>query len=321
MSIFNRVVKEIEDNAILRKEGKYIAIPFPFKRFSRFFPGIQRGRSYLISANQKVGKTKITDFLFMYSPYEFVKSQKSDIQLKIFYFSLEMSKEDKIKEYLSYLLFKKYGVRKSPEEISSLFEDYILEDEIMQQIKSLGPEIKEFEETVVFIDNVRNPFGIYKHMEDYAEANGTFSYKMLPCRNEETGKYEEKKVIDYYIPNNPEEYVLCIIDNLNLLSTERGQDKKSSMEKWSSEYALKLRDRFKYIAVGIQQQAAAQESVENFKFGKLQPTADGLGDSKLTGRDCDVMFGLFAPNRYGLKTYDGFDISKLKDNYRELSII
>ena len=33
------------------------------------------------------------------------------------------------------------------------------------------------------------------------------------------------------------------------------------------------------------------------------------------------MLGLFAPARYKIKSYNGYDITKFNDNYRELSII
>lgn len=33
------------------------------------------------------------------------------------------------------------------------------------------------------------------------------------------------------------------------------------------------------------------------------------------------MFGLFAPHRYKISDYEGYNIDKLGDNYRELSVI
>lgn len=33
------------------------------------------------------------------------------------------------------------------------------------------------------------------------------------------------------------------------------------------------------------------------------------------------MFGLFAPNRYNIKTHEGYDITQLRDNYREFLTI
>ena len=55
--LFDSVYQQIIDNKRLREEGKDIAIPFPFARFSEEIPGIQKGRYIITTANQKVGKT------------------------------------------------------------------------------------------------------------------------------------------------------------------------------------------------------------------------------------------------------------------------
>jgi hypothetical protein len=82
-----------------------------------------------------------------------------------------------------------------------------------------------------------------------------------------------------------------------------------------------MRDRWKYIVVAIQQQAAAQEGVDNVKMDMLRPSPSGLGDCKLSGRDVDMMLGLFAPVRYKKTEYEGYDIRRLQDHHRELSVI
>lgn len=84
--------------------------------------------------------------------------------------------------------------------------------------------------------------------------------------------------------------------------------------------------RWGYTIVNIQQQAAEKEK-QQFTFkgesieDKLMPSQDGLGDNKMVGRDCDVMIGLFAPFRYNIAKWEGFDIARLQDKFRELSII
>ncbi len=117
-----------------------------------------------------------------------------------------------------------------------------------------------------------------------------------------------------------------MIDSMSLLTPEKGQELWDAMHKFSKDYCLTMRDNFKYTIVAIQQQAADQEKQQftfkgNTMVDKIRPSADGLGDCKLTGRDCDTMLGLFAPSRYKLNEYEGYNINKLKDNYRELSII
>lgn len=161
-------------------------------------------------------------------------------------------------------------------------------------------------------------------MKSYAEQNGRYEKKLMHFTNDD-GTVEKKIVNDFYIPNNPDEYVIVITDSVNLLLPENGQNLHQAMSKFSSDYCLHMRDVWKYTIVNIQQQAAEQEKQQFNTFGgnivnKLRPSQDGLGDNKLTGRDCNLMIGLFAPFRYEISQYNNFDISQLKDNYRELII-
>ena len=82
-----------------------------------------------------------------------------------------------------------------------------------------------------------------------------------------------------------------------------------------------LRNRYYYSPVVIQQQAFDQEGNEAFKIGRVRPSVAGLGDSKYTSRDSNVVLGLFSPYRFALKEYEGYDISKFKDNIRFLEMI
>lgn len=324
--IFDRVVDTAQENKRRRENGEDIAIPFPFTRFAEIVPGIQKGRYIITTANSKVGKSKITDFLFVYSPIDYVLNNKTNIKLKIFYFTLEMSKEDKIKEAISYKLFEQYGLIRSPEHIDSIFKHKILDDDTLSKIKSLEYYFKVYESIVTYVDNIRNPYGIYGYMRNYAENNGVFYDKYnnpISIEQIRTDRENSYKIIDRYEANDPDEYVIVVTDHVSLLTPEKshGGDLHACISDFSSNYCLSLRDRFKYIIVNVQQQAAAQESTENAKLSMLQPSANGLGDNKLTGRDCDMMLGLFAPNRYKIRTYEGLDITKLLDNHRELSVI
>ena len=96
---------------------------------------------------------------------------------------------------------------------------------------------------------------------------------------------------------------------------------KQSMNKLSEYCAKYLRNRYNYSPVIIQQQAFDQEGNEAFKIGRVRPSVAGLGDSKYTSRDSNVVLGLFSPFRFALKEYEGYDISKFKDNIRFLEMI
>lgn len=327
MSIFQRVKNNIVSNKEIRESGGFTCIPWELPRLSTILPGIQRAKYVIVTANSKVGKTQLADFLFLHQPYEFYLSNPTaNIKPRIFYFSLEMSKESKIMAVLSYKLYKDHGITASPEELLSVFKNKVVNDALLKRILEYDSFFQEFEERVTFIDSIRNPFGIFKYMEEYALANGHWVFKDMNWEN--NGTIEKKKVRDYYVPNNPEELVIIIVDHASLLMPEKEQSLHQAMSKFSSDYVLYLRDKYKYTIASVQQQAADQEK-QQYTFGrgdsvidKVKPTPDGLGDNKLTGRDCNLMIGLFAPYRYnGVKDYNGYDITILKDNFRELSIL
>lgn len=327
MKIFDRVKTTIYQNKVTAESGGFNAIPWELPKLSTILPGIQRAKYQIVTANSKVGKTQLADFLFLHQPYEFhLKNPNSNIKPRIFYFSLEMSKESKILSVLSYKLFKDHRISKSPEELLSVFRNKIVDDKLYALISSYDKFFEEFESRVTFIDHIRNPFGIFKYMEDYALSVGEWKYKEMEW--EENGKKILKPVRDYYVPKNKEELIIIIVDHISLLLPEKQQTLHEAISKFSSDYCLYLRDKYKYNITVVQQQAAYQEQKQYTALSghniieKLKPTADGLAENKLTSRDCNLLLGLFTPYRYTKNPiYEGYDLSILKDNYRELSII
>lgn len=331
-STYDRVLAEFRANKTARESGRQILIPWEsFPKLSTVLPGVQKGRYVIVTANSKVGKSQLCDYLFLYEPLNYMyKHPETNIKLKIFYFSLEMSKEDKIAQMASHKLFKDNGITISPDKLKSYFNDYVLEDPILSLLEDYNEYFNFVDNHVEIIDNIRNPFGIYRHVREFARQNGKFYKKDGTEVVFDTPESfsREGHMYDYYVPNDPDLHIIVITDHTSLLSIEKGQGSLwETMFRYSSEYCLKMRDNFKYTVVNVQQQAADQEKQQyNFKgssvIDKIRPSADGLGDAKVTGRDCDLMLGLFAPVRYKTATeYAGYDIKALKDNYRELSIL
>lgn len=189
----------------------------------------------------------------------------------------------------------------------------LLEDDAIKDI------LDYFESNIIFY-NVGNPTGIYKACKQYAEENGTVITKKTKYKDE-FGVIQEVDGFDRYIPNNPNEYKLIIIDTINLIDTEKGMTLKQSMDKLSEYLAKYLRNRYNFSPVVIQQQAFESEGLDAFKANKVRPSVAGLGDSKYSSRDANVVLGLFSPYRFGLTEYMGYDITKLKDNIRFLEVI
>jgi len=270
-------------------------------------------------------KTQVADWLFVYNTIQQVIEENLNIRLKIFYFTLEMSKEEKMLSAFSNILYVKEGIRIAPKDLRSTKADRLLTEETLDLIASYETYFNKIEEIVEFIDDIRNPTGIFKFVDEYAKKNGTVHNRIVEFKDNKTNEIVTNEVFDYYEPNDSEEYVMVMIDHVSLISTEKEEGRQmnlhQSIVKLSSDYLIRLRNRYSYIPVIVQQQASAQESVENMKANRLKPTMDGLGDCKLTQRDANVILGLFSPFRHEIKEYQGYDIMFFKDNARFLEIL
>ena len=322
ISLKQRVVANLEERRQRILDGQLNCIPSPFNRFSDDFIGIEQSCYYTITSFTKGGKSQFTSYTFIYKPLMFCYFTKADISIKILYFPLEETPERIMQRFMSWLLFdfSQGKIRISPRDLRSTTSP--VSQEILDVINS--EEIQDildyFEEHVIFPEEAGNPTGIYKYCKNYAEEHGTVHTKPVQIKNE-FGIVQERQAFDRYEQDNPNEYRLVIIDTINLIDTERGMTLKQSMDKLSEYLAKYLRNRYHYSPVVIQQQAFDQEGNEAFKIGRVRPSVAGLGDSKYTSRDSNVVLGLFSPFRFALKEYEGYDISKFKDNIRFLEMV
>ncbi len=325
MGLFDRAIATIEENKQKVKEGYVNSIPHSFSRFSEEFPGIEKKNYYICTASTKIGKSQLVDELFVHSPLRYAYQNQDKIDIKIFYFTLEMSVEQKALQIMSNILWNMtdYRVRATPKDLRSVRADKELPESVIGLLKS--DECKEiydfYESHIAFISDIRNPTGIWRLIDEYAKANGVMHKKKISWTERDTGRIVEREVDDYYEPYNPNEYVIIIVDHMSLLSTEKGGDLRDSMVKLSGEYFIDLRNKYKYIPVAVLQQKVAQESNENMKLGKLKPTLDGCADAPVVARDGDMVLGLYSPFRHGIETYEKYDCRLFRDNLRFLELI
>lgn len=320
--------EQVMSNLRLRRErvltGLHNCIPFPFPRFRSWVPGIEMAKFIVVTANQKVGKSKFCDYLFVYETLFFVL-EHPEMRLKVLYFTLEMSPEEKYNEFLCHLLYRLDRIEISPTKLKSTDIDHPVDEKILELLETEKYQryIKAFEDMVEYIDNQRNPTGINKYCRDYALAHGHLNFKKVKRKNPITDEIIDTDVIDNdnpYTPDDPEERRIIIIDNASNLSLENNLKKMETIDKMSK-YGITLRNQLKYIFVLIQHQAQSQEGVENQKLNKLKPSSDGLADCKTTTRDANMVIGLYSPFKYGLREYEGYDITKFRNHIRFMEVI
>lgn len=211
MSLVQRVIRTIEERRDRILNGGVNCIPSPFEPFRYDFPGVELGTYYLISGAAKASKSKITNFLFLYNTVLYAYYHPELVRLKIFYALLEEKAENITMKFICYLLFELSGhrIRIDIKTLKSVDKDRIVSPDIIELTKNFEYQsiLQFFEEHVVFIQD-RNPTGIFNTVERYAVENGTIHKKSIEGYG--------KDVFDYYVPNDPDEYVLCIIDHIGL---------------------------------------------------------------------------------------------------------
>ena len=324
MSYFDSVMAFLRERKERAESGKYNCIPWPFPRFREILPGTEMGKFIIVTANQKVCKTKFCDFVFVYETIFFLM-QHPEVKVKIFYFCLEEGARKKFIEFQCHLLYKLDGIIISPTELASTDKDKPVPDYILELLEAEKYQeyIKKFEEVVEYVDNEKNPTGINKKLREFALAHGHLNFKTIEVKDPVTGKMVEKQIIDPvnpYTPNDSEQYIISLVDNAANLSLESGLNKMQTIEKFSK-YAITLRDQLNITTILVQHQAQAQEGIENFKLGKIKPSSDGLADCKTTTRDVNMVIGLYSPFKYGLTEYEGYDITKFRNHIRFMEVI
>lgn len=311
------LIDRVYDTMAVRRQrildGKVNCIPSPIPSFDWALPGVEQGTYYLISGAAKSAKSRFTNFFFVYNTILYAYSNPDIIRLKIFYALLEETAENITLKFISYLLLLKYQERVDIRILKSINDKKLLNERILEHAKSeeIQRILRFFEEHVIFIPD-RNPTGIYQTVRDYAKEHGTTHTKWVEGLH--------KDIFDWYEPNDPDEYVLCVVDHVSLIQTEQGMDLRNSIKKLS-EYMKILRNNYKYIPVVVQQQNSETLSLDAFKANKIRPTQKGCADSQDPPKDCDMMLGLTNPYSYEIPKYCDYDITQLRGFARFLEVV
>lgn len=321
-----RITKALEERRNKVLSGGVNCIPLPFKRFRSEWPGIEQGKYYLVSGSTKAAKTQLSNYIFVYNTVMWTYKNPGIIKPKIFYFPLEETPENITLRFMAFIInyLTQGKVTISPTDLKSTDERKPLPKEILDIMDSLefNAILDHYESIITFYDS-RNIVGINKTLCDYAQTHGKTHFRNIKVREvDELGiaKEVDRKVFDYYTPDDPNEYVIFIVDHISLLEPIKNMDLRESICALS-ENCVTLRNRYNYIPVIIQQQSVETSNAEAVKNRKIRPTVAGLGDGKYTARDANIMIGICNPNAYELPEYLGYDITRLKGNIRFMEVV
>ena len=321
MSIVEKLFSNIRESRQKALKGEVNCIPSPFSRFKIDFPGIERQCYYLLTSQTKGSKSQFTMFFFVYNTIEYALRHPENMQLHIIIFPLEETPERIMLRYLSFLISERSNgtVRISPKELRSVGS--VLDESILVYLNDewILQRLKYFEEHVQFSLEV-NPTGIMKVCREYAEQHGTTKYETVTSKDE-LGMETTKRIPVSYESSNPNEYRIVIVDTVNLVMPEAKLSLKQSIDTLSTYFIRDIRNRYGFTIVAIQQQSSESENNMARKDGMTKPSIANLGDSKYTSHDADITFGLYAPARYGVQRWLGYNIERFGDNIRFLEVL
>jgi replicative DNA helicase len=276
-------------------------IPMGFERLNRYV-GIRKSMYYLIGGNTGSGKTSFIDDAFVLNPFDWSISKEgiaSGIKLKIWYRSMERSRTYKMAKWVSRKIFIDQGIIIPVTKLLGWTEKMNKEEhDLFLHYESY---MTKLEESITIIDGPENPIGIAKELKEFALSKG------------EIVQLDKHNKI--YVPNDPDEINIIVIDHIGLLKTTKDQPtKKQAIDKMSDELRY-ARDFYGFTPVVVSQFNRSISNPSRLKNGDVEPQLEDFAESSSTQNDADVVIALFDPMRYKVPDPSGYDLDKLKDEY------
>jgi hypothetical protein len=255
----------------------------------------------------------------------FVPWINGEKNIKWIYYSLEVDIEQIKARLIAMFVFMIHGVIIDPNRVYSLGEERLSQSEADLIFDIEEKHLNPLFDRIEFISDKSeaNPTAIYKHAVNYANKNGKTLYQEFETLNDNNQVEIRKRLIGYR-NDNPEEKVFIIIDTLGLMKKEKGMNKKDNMDKWLEDYAIILRNIYKYTIINLHHLNRGLNTVDRKKFSgtELQPELDDIKDTSGIGECSDMVIAVFNPNIYKhIVEHQGYDLLEHKGNYRSIHVL
>ncbi len=298
--------------------GKIKPIPFfGLPKLTKYIPGIIPGLMYKVTSGSGTGKTNFSKYAFVYQPVFYAIKYKVNFQ--VIYFALEESEQEFIDGLFIHILKRKYNISIDLFSLSGMTTTPMTED-VLKAVKSAEKEVALIMSYIKIVDNCYTPDSIYNKCRYFANKMGKLEINSIT-------KEED------YIPNDPSQVVLVVCDHISLIEEQYDKETDTfltlhkSISKWHTRYARKIiTKKWKWTVLNIQQQALESEKQQFTSKGdsilaKIMPSLEGVADNKIVVRDDQIVIGLFAPQRFGIESFGGYDTNTFGDNFRSVQVL
>ena len=214
-----------------------------------------------------------------------------------------MSAEVLLAKLLSLYIYDTYGKVLSYGDILSL--GGTLSDSDFDLIEKAIPWLQEFENCCEIIDKPVTAKGLYAICKDWSK---------------KFGKYEElQSSSDYvktnYIPNNPQQYLIVVVDHVKLLSVATGHTSKQEIDE-ACDYLIHFRNKCSFTVEIIQQFNRNFKSMDRRQSDNYLPSLEDLSDSGGPAQSAESVLAIYHPYREKRTKCEGYDIRQLRDRAR-----
>lgn len=335
------------------KIGSNFGLPTGLTSLDKAINGLQRKTTIGLAAAPKCGKTSLSDYCFVISPYLYMLANNKLNDIEWIYFSYEIDRVNKEFKFAAFFMAHDYQVYNVTYKgkIYSMCQDYLMgrmihdngdgttemipiqpdHEDILKKIY-LGriiPLFGEYNEhgimtrkgKIDFIEEPENPTGIDKYLKNYARRNGRFIEQSYDTHDDQGRDIIKKRIVGY-VANNPNKYTIIITDHIRKLRKERGFTTKENIDK-HLEYSTYLRNLCGFTYIHIIHSNRGLSNTDRLKYAGeyIFPTADDCKDSGNPAEECTIFMTLFNANdeRYNLKKHFGKELVNYP-NYRSLHI-
>lgn len=253
--------------------------------------------------------SSVTDCIFLIEAWLAAKAAGKHI--RVLYYSFEVSADEKIALWCSYLISRFREVELPTDYILGYMQDAMVTDEHVILIDEALVMVEEILQSVTIYDTPKNPTAILHDAITLAEELGEVKREKVVHRNklDEKGKPKEDSYIVGYKQYDEDLTVLMMLDHAALTMPEAGLDIKRTIDRLSS-YFVFIRNKFGFSPILIQQFNTEMQTVERRKFSQaaFAPQRSDFGDSRFSFRDADIAIGMIKPALFDLKSYYGYPI-------------
>lgn len=307
--------------------GKVSTIPFPYRGVEDFVE-LAKNTMYTILGETGSGKSSLAQNMFINPLIDWYLETKPDnLKLSIIYFGMERKMYQYSARWLSRKIFLEQGIDISPKKILGKNKKYQMNPSERKMVEEISEVLDTWEQDDLFIpfQGSKNPTGISKWLNAFAEKHGTVHHKDTSDKS-----MENILATTTYTPAHQNHIVFIVTDHAGLVGSEKETDAaKSKVDKFSK-IMRESRDIYGWSPVIVQQMNRNLSDINRQRQGELEPKLSDASDSSGTSFDSDVVFALFDPFRHAINgdpgKKGGYDLNKFKDGkfrtyYRSLHIL